>query len=46
MAHRAQAFCPYRTLTVTPKSGEVDVQVAPRLATASMASTASAELGK
>lgn len=31
--------------TVTPKSGEVELHMAPRLAVASMASTAKAQLG-
>ena len=35
----------YLTITDTPKSGEVELQMAPRLAVANMASTASAQLG-
>ena len=33
-------------LTVTPKSGDVQVHVAPRLAVANMASTARAQFGR
>lgn len=33
------------SITDTPKSGEVELQMAPRLAVANMASTASAQLG-
>ena len=33
-------------LTVTPKSGEVTLQIAPMLATANMASMASVQLGR
>ena len=33
-------------LTDTPKSGEVELHIAPRLAVASMASTARLELGR
>ena len=32
--------------TVTPKSGEVELQIAPTLAAASIASTASTQFGK
>ena len=35
----------YLSITDTPKSGEVELQMAPRLAVANMASTASAQLG-
>ena len=36
----------YYILTDTPKSGEVEHQIAPKLDVANMASTASAQLGR
>jgi homospermidine synthase len=44
--HYVHFMCTFDHLTSAPKSGDVELQIAPKLAVASMASTAKLPLGK